>query len=144
MSSADVCLKATPECMTDNLVRFSITLFIGLFILAIILYCLSSILILLKEWVSINKISRTKTRRSSKEKSGNNILIATDDDEVYINDLPMELDDQYTKITKSIQNSFLNFKLYNQKLTEYYLKAKGVEPTEKMDASILSPSNDDW
>jgi hypothetical protein len=105
-------------------------------------WCINKIWKLVKGWFKSNNSERKAIFGSV---STNPLNDPSNDNEVYDNNVVSEdLPDQYSVITKSIQDSFAKYKAYNEKTTAYYNNVKDAAPPDLMDPNVLLPSNDNW
>jgi len=115
-------------------------------IAAFMVWCIYQIFQKTINWFRKSNKAKDAASSSSGAKGSNAINNRANDNEVYNKsmDNTQPLEDQYTAITKSIQDSFKKHELYNSKLTAYYNNVKGQEgtPGEVIDAKVLLPQYD--
>lgn len=82
---------------------------------------------------------KAMTRNVTYDARNDNVAVSKNDDDV------SKQQDDYRKISASINDSVKSYKEYNQKLSEYYTKTVGAEaPPDQIDKNILLSQNDNW
>jgi hypothetical protein len=116
-------------------------------IAAFMLWCISQIYTKIRTWFKATSNTSSAKHKSPASKSPsaptNPINDPANDNESYTKGQPPPPDlDEHAQITKSIQDSFSTYKLYNEKLTNYYTNVKHQPVPDQIDASTLLPQND--
>lgn len=149
---APAIITPQPPPDLDDIISKTRTLFIigGVICLAILSFigwCIYQLYSLIKNWFDGNKKADAAAAKASSSLSMFNIGNATNssnDNETYLPPANNQADDQYDTISKSIKDSFSQYKTYNEKLASYYTNVKNAPPPDTIDKGVLLPSNDDW
>lgn len=117
--------------------------FIALILLAVLIWCIVSIVGIVQFWHT----QRKSFRETSTIRNGNNPNNPAHDNVAYINnaDKLAEQDDDYQRYTDQISKSVSEFKDYNEKLKAFYDSSKpGEEPKDMIDETIIVKDNDNY
>lgn len=112
-----------------------------------LLVCAYSIYKLSNIFYKYYQLQKTKRQEHEKkhQKGMNQLLIVENDNEVYNKDAnASDLDDEYNKITQSIQNSFKDYQDYNEKLTSFYKTTRNMPAPDVIDVSVLDRNFDNY
>lgn len=133
----NVCLIIAKRGLKKKIMIFMIFI---LLLLPIIIYCIFKILQALSKYIQ-------EVRRNKEQESEKGLLHdKTNDNELYVK-IPKKPDtynDEYDAITKTIQNSFIEYQDYNKKLSNYHYDIKKQDPPNLMNHNVLKSDNDNW
>lgn len=124
-------------------------LVLGSLIMGLILYCAYYLAKLASKYFTQKKQIREASSPINTGEGANPLLDPINDNEPPVtkdaDQLRLEEQDEYEKISKTIQDTFAQYKTYNEKLDAYYkdVKKEASSP-DVIDKSILKPSNDNW
>jgi hypothetical protein len=125
-----------------------IFLVLGSLILGLVAYCVYNMAKLINGHSKQKKQIREAASPINTGEGANPLLDPINDNELpAIKDaeqLRLEEQDEFEKITKTIQDSFAQYKTYNEKLDAYYKDVKKEASPDVLDQSILKASNDNW
>ena len=132
--------------MNQNMLDFLKALPLIILFSGLAAYAIYKLSIIYIKYYSIQK--KTRQFKEEQRKVGiNQMLLADGDNEQYgKNDENTQntLDDEYMRITKSIQDSFKSYQDYNQKIKQYYQDNRKTDAPDVIDASVLNPLNDNY
>jgi hypothetical protein len=129
----------------DNLLKGG-PLFIA--ILVIIFICLYNVMKIIIFYMKETKNHEANQKRLMMRLKGPNLgtneYKNTKLDEYIDEGKDEKLDDEYSRMTQTIQKSLSEYKDYNQKLSSFYESTKNTTIPDKIDATILSMENDNY
>ena len=137
-------LKCVRLAKSKNLKRILFFVIVLLSIGPLTIYSLVQIYNAIKNYISNKKALGGGAGAGGYAVNVSSVFDSSNDDDNYIPPPDKPLIDEYDLITKTIQNSFINYKKYNDKMISYY-KDRGIPGSpDIIDPTVLDKKNDNW
>lgn len=130
--------------MKTKSTEISIAIVLCLLVGVVLFYATYKICAISYDWWNTNV--RGEAAANIVLSTGNNIFLDPSfDDEVPSSSTQEEmLDDEYTRVTQTIRNSFNAYQTYNKSLQDFYANALKKTAPDKVDPTSLLAENDNW
>lgn len=151
-----VCDVETMKMLLQDNIKYSfkmlcVFLVLALILLALVLYCVISIMRALMFYVKRKQETKKIKRKIAEKSSNTNSIMSSDhDNEEYTNSPDndpkqhAEAQDDFYKFQDSINKSLNEYKTYNQTLQNLFKTTRDKDAPDQYDKRIFDKENDNW